>query len=132
MVGTARRRAFAHPTRGCQVVCRVGKANGRANARDVMAWPPQVRWMRRRTLDCSRKASGIEGLAGRSGRARTCDPRFWRPVLYQLSYTPVWTGVAADPGRFKHNAGLKSKGEAAAAGTADRFSARTFAASGPA
>src|ERR1700682_3725306 len=27
--------------------------------------------------------------AGRSGRARTCDPRFWRPVLYQLSYTPT-------------------------------------------
>src|SRR6478735_4464210 len=26
--------------------------------------------------------------AGRSGRARTYDPRFWRPVLYQLSYTP--------------------------------------------
>src|SRR3979411_1002540 len=31
----------------------------------------------------------INGLAGRSGRARTCDPRFWRPVLYQLSYTPT-------------------------------------------
>src|SRR6266851_3914794 len=31
----------------------------------------------------------IKGLAGRSGRARTCDPRFWRPVLYQLSYTPA-------------------------------------------
>jgi hypothetical protein len=30
----------------------------------------------------------ISWLAGRSGRARTCDPRFWRPVLYQLSYTP--------------------------------------------
>src|SRR4030088_1290360 len=30
----------------------------------------------------------IDGQAGRSGRARTCDPRFWRPVLYQLSYTP--------------------------------------------
>src|SRR5712671_6503238 len=28
-------------------------------------------------------------IAGRSGRARTCDPRFWRPVLYQLSYTPA-------------------------------------------
>src|SRR5215831_2956275 len=30
----------------------------------------------------------ISDLSGRSGRARTCDPRFWRPVLYQLSYTP--------------------------------------------
>src|ERR1700761_6153101 len=25
---------------------------------------------------------------GRSGGARTPSPRFWRPVLYQLSYTP--------------------------------------------
>jgi hypothetical protein len=33
--------------------------------------------------------SDINNLSGRSGRARTCDPRFWRPVLYQLSYTPT-------------------------------------------
>ena len=26
--------------------------------------------------------------AGRGSRARTCDLRFWRPPLYQLSYTP--------------------------------------------
>lgn len=26
---------------------------------------------------------------GRRGRDRTCDPRFWRPVLYQLSYAPM-------------------------------------------
>src|SRR5215210_3033257 len=32
---------------------------------------------------------GLVEWAGRSGRARTCDPRFWRPVLYQLSYTPA-------------------------------------------
>src|SRR5690349_21443364 len=31
---------------------------------------------------------GRREQAGRSGRARTYDPRFWRPVLYQLSYTP--------------------------------------------
>jgi hypothetical protein len=30
---------------------------------------------------------------GRSGGARTPSPRFWRPVLYQLSYTPI-----PDPG----------------------------------
>ena len=29
------------------------------------------------------------GGSGRGGRARTYDNRFWRPVLYQLSYTPV-------------------------------------------
>src|ERR1700730_11902943 len=28
---------------------------------------------------------------GRSGGARTPSPRFWRPVLYQLSYTPKRT-----------------------------------------
>ena len=26
---------------------------------------------------------------GRGRRIRTRDPRFWRPVLYQLSYTPI-------------------------------------------
>jgi hypothetical protein len=26
---------------------------------------------------------------GRGGRTRTLDPRFWRPMLYQLSYTPA-------------------------------------------
>ena len=26
---------------------------------------------------------------GRSGRARTPGLRFWRPLLFQLSYTPV-------------------------------------------
>ncbi len=28
-------------------------------------------------------------LTGRSGGVRTPSPRFWRPVLYQLSYTPM-------------------------------------------
>src|SRR4030081_3870352 len=51
------------------------------------------------------------GHAGRSGRARTCDPRFWRPVLYQLSYTPVGS---ADPRRFKHRPHPDCKGEAVA------------------
>src|SRR5438046_2608739 len=32
---------------------------------------------------------------GRSGGARTPNPRFWRPVLYQLSYTPSSTGPRA-------------------------------------
>ncbi len=27
-------------------------------------------------------------LANRGGRTRTCNPRFWRPVLYQLSHAP--------------------------------------------
>ena len=27
---------------------------------------------------------------GRGRKARTLDTRFWRPLLYQLSYTPMW------------------------------------------
>ncbi len=41
----------------------------------------------------NRQFSGLEpgfsGRNGRSGEARTPNPRFWRPVLYQLSYTPT-------------------------------------------
>ena len=29
------------------------------------------------------------GTAGRSGGVRTPDLRFWRPLLFQLSYTPA-------------------------------------------
>ncbi len=32
--------------------------------------------------------------AGRSGGTRTHNPRFWRPVLYQLSYTPNFATAA--------------------------------------
>lgn len=28
-------------------------------------------------------------LSGRGSKIRTHDPRFWRPMLYQLSYTPI-------------------------------------------
>src|SRR5439155_142561 len=31
------------------------------------------------------------GSENRPGRNRTCNPRFWRPVLYQLSYGPLNT-----------------------------------------
>src|SRR5436305_10103635 len=31
--------------------------------------------------------------SGRGGATRTPDPRFWRPLLYQLSYTPVPVGA---------------------------------------
>jgi hypothetical protein len=36
----------------------------------------------------------------RGGRTRTCNPRFWRPVLCQLSYAPRFAGrivLAASP-----------------------------------
>ena len=34
--------------------------------------------------------------AGRGDRTRTYDPRFWRPMLYQLSYTPKGRHAAAE------------------------------------
>src|SRR5438067_13744864 len=33
--------------------------------------------------------------SGRGGATRTPDPRFWRPLLYQLSYTPVPVGATS-------------------------------------
>ena len=32
----------------------------------------------------------LGGVFGRGRKARTLDTRFWRPLLYQLSYTPMW------------------------------------------
>ena len=32
---------------------------------------------------------------GRGSRARTYDLRFWRPPLYQLSYTPSYLSFSA-------------------------------------
>src|SRR5437764_564739 len=52
------------------------------------AQPPKRQGMRRDEREALRLRQVVD-LAGRSGRARTCDPRFWRPVLYQLSYTPA-------------------------------------------
>ena len=34
-----------------------------------------------------------DGKTGTSGRNRTCNNRFWRPVLCQLSYRRVGKGV---------------------------------------
>ena len=31
----------------------------------------------------------VFSFAGRGRRTRTLDTRFWRPLLYQLSYTPI-------------------------------------------
>ena len=41
--------------------------------------------------DPERRSRGPPDLAflGRGDRTRTCNPRFWRPVLCQLSYTPT-------------------------------------------
>src|SRR5438876_1184031 len=59
--------------------------------------PPRPTWRARRS-NLGARAEGVEsrhareagGLstANRGGRTRTCNPRFWRPVLCQLSYAP--------------------------------------------
>ena len=45
----------------------------------------------------SKRAINKKDLSDRPGRNRTCNPRFWRPVLYQLSYGPKPRAVLADP-----------------------------------
>ena len=40
--------------------------------------------------DCIKNPRSEErGFFGRGRRTRTLDARFWRPTLYQLSYTPI-------------------------------------------
>src|SRR3989304_5257428 len=39
------------------------------------------------------RGDGVE-VTGRGGRTRTRDLRFWRPLLYQLSYAPADLGDA--------------------------------------
>ena len=39
--------------------------------------------------------ANLASKSGRSARIRTPDRRFWRPLLYQLSYTPVLTRLYA-------------------------------------
>jgi hypothetical protein len=47
-----------------------------------------------KTFGCARDSAPNEKPRGsgaflvRGGRTRTCNPRFWRPVLCQLSYAP--------------------------------------------
>src|SRR5881396_2418260 len=42
----------------------------------------------------NKRNSAFELRLHRPGRNRTCNPRFWRPVLYQLSYGPLTTSCA--------------------------------------
>ena len=44
--------------------------------------------------------NGHSVFFGRGGRTRTHDPWFWRPVLYQLSYTPMHPYIILDFIRF--------------------------------
>ena len=44
----------------------------------------------RAKLDLYISNSKLSELNGRGRRIRTLGTRFWRPMLYQLSYTPIW------------------------------------------
>ena len=49
----------------------------------------------------SKESWFAESSSNRGGRTRTCNPRFWRPVLCQLSYAPRFGSaivLAAFPG----------------------------------
>ena len=52
--------------------------------------------VRRRLQPCQAKRPSLRTafLLGRGSKIRTHDTRFWRPLLYQLSYTPVSAGAA--------------------------------------
>ncbi len=46
---------------------------------------------------CTTKAAPMaRPCRNRPGRTRTCNPRFWRPVLCQLSYGPLMAGRRSD------------------------------------
>ena len=59
---------FPPPVAGCAGICRKSGATG----------------AKKRSHD------NVMASFGRGRKARTLDTRFWRPLLYQLSYTPVW------------------------------------------
>ena len=48
----------------------------------------------------SKHIISLNGSFCRRGRARTRNPRFWRPVLYQLSYSPINYSLLYIPSRF--------------------------------
>ena len=48
----------------------------------------------------SKHIISLNGSFCRRGRARTRNPRFWRPVLYQLSYSPMNYSLIYFPSRL--------------------------------
>src|SRR6185503_8331125 len=57
-----------------------------------LANPPSrfaLRRTRRHWLANQARSHARRAKVGRSGGTRTPSPRFWRPVLYQLSYWPI-------------------------------------------
>src|SRR5580700_2634816 len=57
----------------------------------VVPLPPAPLFMSSRVLLvlCSLRDPSTAKKSGRADRTRTCNRRFWRPQLYQLSYRPL-------------------------------------------
>src|SRR5207245_3862450 len=87
------------------VIVRSSPQLGQMTLRSSPTMSSKFRTMPRRgvgVVRCTLFALGSAGTAlaivvipesGRGGATRTPDPRFWRPLLYQLSYTPVPVGA---------------------------------------
>ena len=68
-----------------------GVTGRRSNQLNYMAVCAQFRFSLTQQTDYSTYNSRCkEFFYGRGRKIRTLDTRFWRPLLYQLSYTPVW------------------------------------------
>ena len=54
----------------------------------VAGFEPAAHWSQ---TSCATKLryTPLISNCGRGRRTRTLDTRFWRPLLYQLSYTPI-------------------------------------------
>src|SRR3954470_16743804 len=66
----------------------------------------------------------VSSSRDRGGRTRTCNPRFWRPVLCQLSYAPQFGRGLYPPARARFGGG---GGRALVAGTRDAWGASAAA-----
>ena len=68
-----------------------GVTGRRSNQLNYMAVYAQCQVMSTQRVNYSTYNTDCkEFFYGRGRKIRTLDTRFWRPLLYQLSYTPVW------------------------------------------
>ena len=58
----------------------------RANAEAILNGSALPQAYKKQTAQAPKNLCGY----GRGSKFRTHGTRFWRPLLYQLSYTPVW------------------------------------------
>ena len=66
---------------------------------------PLMRHRRNPSTRFSAKLSSPMGFNGRSRRIQTLDTWFWRPLLYQLSYTPTMAeSTGFEPAILTYNA----------------------------